>query len=60
MLYETNLINILIPLFLKCLSLKVDPSTNIKKLCILNKLLINIIRGILDISLRLLVIKEVF
>jgi len=50
----------LIPLPPKRLSLEVDPSTSIKEPYILNKLLINIIRGIPNISLRLLVIREVF
>ena len=50
----------LIPLSLKYLSLEIDPSTSIKESYILNKLLINIIRGIPNISLRLLVIGEAF
>ena len=50
----------LIPSPPKRLSLEVDPSTSIKEPYILNKLLINIIRGILNITLRLLVIREVF
>ena len=50
----------LIPLPLKRLSLEVDPSTSIKEPYILNKLLINIIRGTPNISLRFLVIREAF
>ena len=59
-LYKANFINILIPSLLKHLSLKVDSFTSIKEPYILNKLLINIIKGISNISLRLLVIKKVF
>jgi hypothetical protein len=59
-LYEANLISTLIPSPLKRLSLEVDPSTSIKEPYILNKLLINIIRGTPNISLRLLVIREAF
>jgi len=50
----------LIPLPPKRLFLEVDPSTSIKEPYILNKLLINIIRGTPNISLRLLVIREEF
>ena len=50
----------LIPLPLKHLSLEVDPSIGIKEPCILNELLINIIRGTPDIGPRLLVIREAF
>ena len=50
----------LISLPLKHLSLEVDPSTGIKEPYILSKLLINIIRGTPNISLKLLVIREEF
>ena len=59
-LYKANLISTLISLPLKRLSLEVDPFTSIKEPYILNKLLINIIRGTPNISLRFSVIREVF